>query len=256
MFHDNAFPILGLVEVFLVMGMLKYKVVTWKSVRHHAIIGFITLVLATSTASWISFILGYFVFFSSGYKGINLSRILGAVCFFVLVYWTMGDFVKEVVYAGKSEEQIQNASGREALWTAYIKGWLESPIIGHGFIVGEKGAVAAKYMAFATNTAHNMIISVLVNTGLIGLFLWIGFMWKQCKICLKYSSQKNRYALTCFPAIVAMLVNANSFPIIGSEWSPTSVPIYALLIFVFVYVPLSQREIQLEKARKYENTLL
>ena len=111
-------------------------------------------------------------------------------------------------------------------------------------------------MAFATNTAHNMIISVLVNTGLIGLALWIFFMWKQCKICLKYSYRKNKYALTCFPAIVAMLVNANSFPIIGSEWSPTSVPIYALLIFVFVYIPLSQSEFQIVKRKQYESSLL
>ncbi|MDY3268266.1 MAG: O-antigen ligase family protein [Phocaeicola sp.] len=246
-FHDNAFPILGLVELFLVMGMMRYKIVKWKYVQHHAIIGFLTLALSTSTASWISFIFGAFVFFSSGYKGINIPRIIGAILLFSIIYLAFGDFVKEVVYAGKSEEQFQNASGREALWTAYIKGWLESPIIGHGFIVGEKGAVAAKYMAFATNTAHNMIISVLVNTGLIGLGLWIFFMWKQCKICLKYSYRKNKYALTCFPVIVAMLVNANSFPIIGSEWSPTSVPIYALIIFVFVYIPLSQSEFQIVK---------
>lgn len=248
-FHDNAFPILGMVEVLLVIGIIKYDIKKKHEILHHGVIGFLTVIFSTSTASWISFILAVFVFLSSGYKGINVPRILGAVLLFTIIYWFFGDFVKEVVYAGKSEEQFQNASGREALWTAYIKGWLESPIIGHGFIVGEKGAVAAKYMAFATNTAHNMIISVLVNTGLIGLILWILFMWKQCKICLKYSYRKNKYALTCFPAIVGMLINANSFPIIGSEWSPTSVPIYALLIFVFVYIPLSQKETQLEKSK-------
>jgi len=113
---------------------------------------------------------------------------------------------------------------------------LESPVIGHGFIVGEKGAIAAKYIAFATNTAHNMMISVLVNTGLVGLFIWLYFLWKQCLICWSYSLKKNSYALTCFPAIIAMFVNANSFPVIGSEWSPVSPPIYALIIFIFVYI--------------------
>lgn len=48
--------------------------------------------------------------------------------------------------------------------------------------------------------------------------------------------KKNPYALTCFPAIIAMFVNANSFPVIGSEWSPVSPPIYALIIFIFVYI--------------------
>lgn len=255
-FHDNAFPILGAVEVLLAAGVLKYGLLKWKDISHHVIIGFLTLVFATSTASWISFLIGLFVFYSSSLSGININRIIFALLIFFMGYLVMGDFVKEVVYAGKSEEQFKNASGREALWIAYIKGWLESPIIGHGFIVGEKGAVAAKYMAFATNTAHNMIISVLVNTGLVGLFMWIAFMWKQCKLCLTYSYKKNKYALICFPAIVAMLVNANSFPIIGSEWSPTSVPIYALLIFVFVYIPISQKEINIAKLKSNENTLL
>lgn len=255
-FHDNAFPILGMTEILLVIGAVKYNIKKKKDVFHHIIIGFLTLIFSTSTASWISFFIGLFIFYSSSYNGINLKRIFFAFFIFSLAYLLIGDFIKEVIYAGKSEEQIRNASGREALWIAYIKGWLESPFIGHGFIVGEKGAIAAKYIAFATNTAHNMIISVLVNTGLIGLFLWINFMWKQCKICLKFSYKKNPYALICFPAIVAMLVNANSFPIIGSEWSPTSVPIYALLIFVFVYIPLSQQKIQFEKIKLYESTLL
>ncbi len=255
-FHDNAFPILGMSEVLLAIGVIKYGIKKKKDVYHHIIIGFLTLVFSTSTASWISFLIGLFIFYSSSYNGINLKRIFFALLIFSLAYLLIGDFIKEVIYAGKSEEQIRNASGREALWTAYIKGWLESPIIGHGFIVGEKGSIAAKYIAFATNTAHNMIISVLVNTGLIGLFLWTNFMWKQCKVCLKLSKKKNKYALACFPAIVAIFINANSFPVIGSEWSPTSVPIYALIIFIFVFIPLSQQELQFKNNRQHENTLL
>ena len=72
---------------------------------------------------------------------------------------------------------MESGSGREALWMAYLRGWLESPLVGHGFIVGEKGAVAAKYIAFATNTAHNMMISVLINTGLVGMAFWIAFLY-------------------------------------------------------------------------------
>ena len=214
----------------------------WKQMQHHIIIAIVTMILGTSTASWISLIIGLFFFFSSSKKGVNVGQAIGIGVLFYGIYQLFGDMIYDIVFGNKTQEMIENGSGRKALWMAYIQGWLESPIIGHGFIVGEKGAIAAKYIVFATNTSHNMIISVLVNTGLIGLGLWIAFMWKQCQICWYYSLRKNAYALACFPAIIAMFINANSFPVIGSEWSPTSIPIYALLIFIFVYIPQSYKK--------------
>lgn len=242
LFHDNAFPLLAITQFLLILGAVRYRLSNWKQMQHHIIIAIVTMILGTSTASWISLIIGLFFFFSSSKKGVNIGQAMGIGILFYGIYQLFGDMIYDIVFGNKTQEMIENGSGRKALWMAYIQGWLESPIIGHGFIVGEKGAIAAKYIVFATNTSHNMMISVLVNTGLIGLGLWIAFMWKQCQICWYYSLRKNTYALTCFPAIIAMFINANSFPVIGSEWSPTSIPIYALLIFIFVYIPQSYKK--------------
>lgn len=255
-FHDNAFPLLAITQFLLILGATRYKLVRWRQMRHHTIAAVATIILGTSTASWISLIIGLFFYFSTSKKGINIGLAIIVAIFFYTIYQMFGDTIHRIVFGHKTQEMIENGSGRKALWTAYLKGWLESPLIGHGFIVGEKGAVAAKYIAFATNTAHNMIISVLVNTGLIGLGLWIAFMWKQCKICWKYSLKKNTYALTCFPAIIAMFVNSNSFPVIGSEWSPTSIPIYALLIFIFCYIPQSYKINRKQMLLQNESSIL
>lgn len=234
--HDNAFPLLAITEMLLLLGSVRYNIFKYKQLKHHFIVSALTIVLGTSTASWMSLIIGLFFFFSTSRKGINLGLALVVAVLFYGVYQLWGDIIYSIVFGHKSQEMIESGSGRRELWEAYIEGWKDSPLVGYGFIVGEKGAVASRYIAFATNTAHNMMISVLINTGLIGLFIWLYFLWKQCWICWKYSLRKNPYALTCFPAIIAMFVNANSFPVIGSEWSPVSPPIYALIIFIFVYI--------------------
>lgn len=234
--HDNAFPLLAITEMLLLLGSVRYNIFKYKQLKHHFIVSALTIVLGTSTASWMSLIIGLFFFFSTSRKGINLGLALVVAVLFYGAYSLWGDVIYSIVFGHKSKEMIESGSGRRELWMAYIEGWMDSPLLGYGFIVGEKGAIAARYIAFATNTAHNMMISVLVNTGLIGLFIWLYFLWKQCWICWKYSLRKNPYALTCFPAIIAMFVNANSFPVIGSEWSPVSPPIYALIIFIFVYI--------------------
>lgn len=234
--HDNAFPLLAITEMLLLLGSVRYNIFKYKQLKHHFIVSALTIVLGTSTASWMSLIIGLFFFFSTSRKGINLGLALVVAVLFYGAYQLWGDIIYSIVFGHKSQEMIESGSGRRELWEAYIEGWKDSPLVGYGFIVGEKGAVASRYIAFATNTAHNMMISVLINTGLIGLFIWLYFLWKQCWICWKYSLRKNPYALTCFPAIIAMFVNANSFPVIGSEWSPVSPPIYALIIFIFVYI--------------------
>lgn len=234
--HDNAFPLLAITEMLLLLGSVRYNIFKYKQLKHHFIVSALTIVLGTSTASWMSLIIGLFFFFSTSRKGINLGLALVVAVLFYGAYQLWGDIIYSIVFGHKSQEMIESGSGRRELWEAYIEGWKDSPLVGYGFIVGEKGAIASRYIAFATNTAHNMMISVLVNTGLIGLFIWLYFLWKQCWICWKYSLRRNPYALTCFPAIIAMFVNANSFPVIGSEWSPVSPPIYALIIFIFVYI--------------------
>lgn len=240
--HDNAFPLLGITQFLLSLGAIKYNIFSYKEMLHHIVISVLTIIVATSTASWLSLIIGLFFFFGTRQKGTNIILLIVTALLFYIVWNIFEESIFHIIFKNKTESEIASGSGRQLLWDAYIKGWKESPWLGYGFIVGEKGAIASKYILFATNTSHNMMISVLVNTGIIGMVFWLMFLWKQCKICWDNSLIENPYALSCFPALIAMLVNANSFPIIGSEWSPVSPPIYALIIFIFSFIPNYQKE--------------
>lgn len=240
--HDNAFPILGMSEFFMALGVIRYNIEKKKNMVPHLIVGLATVILSTSTATWMSFIIGLFFFYSTSVHGINIVRAIIVGAFFYTAYMMFEDTIQSIVFGHKTQEMIESGSGRRELWTAYIQGWLESPLFGHGFVIGEKGAAAAHYIHFATNTAHNMMISVLVNTGIIGMIIWLNFIWKLSKKCYDMSLRKNSFALIMFPVIIAMFINANSFPIIGSEWSPVSPPIYAMIVFIFTFMPMAMRD--------------
>ena len=240
--HDNAFPLLAITQLLLVLGAIRYGVFETKEMLHHIIISCATIILGTSSASWLSLIIGLLFFFGTRQKGVNIFLIIVTALSFYAVWNIFEDSIFHIIFKNKTTAEISSGTGRQGLWEAYIEGWKESPWFGHGFIVGEKGAIASRYILFATNTSHNMMISVLVNTGIIGMAFWLMFLWKQCKTCWDNSLRSNPYALICLPAIIAMFVNANSFPVIGSEWSPVSPPIYALIIFVFSFVPNYQKE--------------
>ena len=240
--HNNVFPLLGITQFLLTLGAIRYKIFRYKQMQHHIAISVLTIIIGTSTASWLSLIIGLLFFWGTRHKGINVVAIIIVATLFYIIWNVFEDSIFHIIFGNKSADEIRTGTGRQGLWEAYLKGWQESPILGHGFIVGEKGAIASKYILFATNTSHNMMISVLINTGIIGMVLWLRFLWKQCRICWENSLVENPYALICFPAIIAMFINANSFPVIGSEWSPISPPIYALIIFIFSFVPNYQKE--------------
>lgn len=240
--HDNAFPILGMSEFFMALGSIRYNVEKKKYMIPHLVVGMATVILSTSTATWMSFIIGLFYFYSTSVRGIKIGRAIFVAIFFYVTYMIFEEYIESVVFGHKSQEMIESGSGRRELWLAYIQGWMESPIVGHGFVIGEKGAAASRYIAFATNTSHNMLISVLVNTGILGMALWLNFLWRLLKKCYDLSLKKNAFALIMFPVIIAMFINANSFPIIGSEWSPVSPPIYAMIVFIFTFMPIAMKD--------------
>ena len=240
--HDNTFPLLAVAQLLLSLGAIKYKIFSYKQMVHHILIAITTLGFATSSASWLSLIIGLFFFYGTQRNGVKFSSLIIIAILFYFVWNTFSSNISTLIFGNKTEEMIMNGSGRQGLWEAYINGWKESPLLGYGFIVGEKGAIAAKYVLFATNTSHNMLISVLINTGIVGMVLWVFFMWKLCRICWENTKESNPYALICFPAIISVLINSTSFPVIGTEWSPVSPPIYALIIFVFYHICNYQNE--------------
>lgn len=77
-----------------------------------------------------------------------------------------------------------NGPGRFELWRESVNTWKISPIFGLGFF-GSAGAETG-----ITSEAHNTYFELLLNSGLLGLSLYLFFIYKLSKFTVK-----NKYAL-------------------------------------------------------------
>lgn len=75
---------------------------------------------------------------------------------------------------GETAEQLTSFTGRTALWEAIWKEYQKSILLGHGYFVTSETGELDVWAGPANRTAHNVLLQVLVSTGLIGtvLFLW------------------------------------------------------------------------------------
>ena len=85
-------------------------------------------------------------------------------------------FISVTQYAkrGETDEQMRSFTGRTILWEAIWDSFTESPVIGHGYFVTSKHGEIDVWEDPSNLTAHNVLLQVLVSTGLIGgiLFSW------------------------------------------------------------------------------------
>lgn len=231
-YHTNAYTMTAMIALLLICGSVRNKILDFKEVKLLFIINACMLIAGTSSASYISFIIGIIILFSTKKrKGINLGVTLLICLILYGIYYYYQDLVFDIIFHGRSTEKIENGSGRKAIWEAALKLWEQSPIIGNGFLIGERQIV--HYIGLAVISAHNSFISVLVNTGIVGILIFILFILKWFYKVYSYL-RTNRYACVLLPAMTATIVNCNAFPAIGSDWNYVAPSVYALIAFVFI----------------------
>ena len=74
---------------------------------------------------------------------------------------------------GQTADQIADFSGRAEMWEVMWHSFLDSPIIGHGYFVTSKTGNLLVWYLEGNWTAHNMMMQVLVTTGIVGFLLFI-----------------------------------------------------------------------------------
>lgn len=231
-YHTNAYTMTAMIALLLIWGGIRNKILNFKEVKLLFIINAIMLIAGTSSASYISFVIGIIVLFSTkNKKGINLGITLLICLILYGIYYYYQDLIFDLIFHGRSTEKIENGSGRKAIWEAAFKLWEQNPIIGNGFLVGERQIV--HYIGLAVISAHNSFISVLVNTGITGMLIFVIFIFKWFYKVYHYL-KTNRYACVLLPAMIATVVNCNAFPAIGSDWNYVAPSVYAMIAFVFI----------------------
>lgn len=225
--HTNVYTITAFTGMLLSIGCIKNKLFTWKELFLPLTICTIAWVAGTSTASYISAIIGGFILFSSGKKGVNVYRTIVVCIIMYIAFYFAEDKIYSFIVGDHSQEALETGTGRDKIWMAAFALWEESPIVGHGFIVGETG------LAIGQKSAHNSFISALVNTGIIGITLFALFIYKW-GMKSYISSRKNVYASIIFPVIIAICVNLNACPVLGSHWSYVTDTMLLIVAVTFI----------------------
>lgn len=79
---------------------------------------------------------------------------------------------------GADAEQLARVSGRAELWEAIAEEVAAAPVLGHGYFVTSRKGVLDVWDGPSNRTAHNILLQVLVSTGLIGTALFLAAMFQ------------------------------------------------------------------------------
>lgn len=230
--HTNSYSVSAMIGTILAIGLKRcYHT---KYINYFIVANLIPLILGTSSGTYISFICGMLVLLSSNKNGIKVMQSIVVVCIAYLMYSLIGEYVYEFVFYGKTEDAIEGGTGRFEVWEQFIQGWKLSPWLGHGFIVGERNLflLGGYEMIFS---AHNGYLSVLVNTGIIGIIIFMIFILKTIMSGLNRAQIKNpaqAEATILFAAFCGILVNNMSYPLCGSDWNHTFPPMMCVIIML------------------------
>lgn len=233
--HTNAYTMSAMIALLLSLTCIKLNIFSFKSLKYIIILNGIMIIMGTSGASYISTIIGLLFLLATNKKGVS---IIGVTLFSLILYYIYDAFSEDIIhllFPGRSIESIESGTGRSKIWEACFRSWEQSPILGKGFIVGER-SLSNFGLGHNALSAHNSFMSVLVNTGLIGIFFFLFFLikwfWKVYTL-----GKKNTYANALFPAMVAAIVNCNSCPALGTDWGYVASCMYCLIAISFIYLP-------------------
>ena len=137
-------------------------------------VGLVTLVAAQSRTSIVAFVVAVAVqllfarrFAILGVVVAFASAVLSATAFF--------DVAQRYLMRGQSQELFTSLSGRTQGWESAWALFLESPIVGHGFVAAARVDILG---AAGASTLHGAVFDVLVGVGLLGFIPWaIAIAW-------------------------------------------------------------------------------
>lgn len=218
--HTNSYSFIAAVLAALALTAVKTGEKTVSQVKWSLFLGILGVVLGTSTGSNVAFAMALCFIFCASKKSVNLFLVLLLPLIGVFIYEFFFQELLHLLAPGKSMESIMSGTGRMRMWSVYLDAFKQSPWLGYGFCIGEK---AGRFFGYRyTLSAHNGYISVLVNTGLSGAFIFGMFILSWILGILKQISLSNKYAFPVIAAFIVIMVNNMSVPTIGSQWGALS----------------------------------
>lgn len=129
---------------------------------------------------------------------------------------SLTDFAQKVMFPGKSEQQIENLSGRKRMFVVYVEAILDQPVLGYGF--GTLARVGSRFGSQDVRSAHNGYFEVALGTGAVGgaFFLaWLFLLGREMRAALRHRPPG---AVGSIAAMTALAVNNLTTPAFGGPW--------------------------------------
>ena len=147
------------------------------------------------------------------------------------------------LFPDKSVEQIKSLHGRTDMWGNYYRGFQERPLLGYGFPTGEKRVhVLDDGTAFGTASAHNAIVSVAINTGIMGLVIAGLATLRLLGATGQSLSRGSHGGLTLTCVLATGFLNSLSYPVLGSHWYWPTTIVMGMVGFGVYYVWPPERD--------------
>lgn len=230
--HTNSYSVSGMIGFIIALGLK--RTYNPQYINYFIIANLFCLIMGTSSGSYIAAICALLILLSTNKKGINLGLAIFVILITYLIYKLAADTIYSLVFYGHSTEAIEGGTGRYEVWGQFIEAWKSSPWLGYGYVVGERNLALMGGMEHIFS-AHNGYLSILVNTGIIGSLIFSIFLLKTLFRGFSKAQTNNvaqPLAIIFFAAFCGILVNNLSYPLLGSDWNHTFLPMMSVLIIM------------------------
>ncbi len=215
-FSDNVlgYYYIPFIAVCLVIDQIKIKKIskiTWAII----FLSIISLVRAWSAKAIIGiFLISIYILFIYGKK---ISKVFNLA--FVLITYLCAEI--GLVFFNIQErfsfliERIlkkdASLTGRTGLWYSSINNIKQSPLYGYGVTKGGNILLNTTFVGSQTHAAHNLILEIIMQTGIIGLILWSMFVVLSLAKRKKHIKvEGNSYYMLLFFAYIILIMQLSS----------------------------------------------
>lgn len=196
MFNDNSNGIgvkMAIASLYLIDHTLnnKYKKI-YKPYYLLLLIPIVSLLIATaSRVAFISFFLGIVLFFTLQKTRKIYSKLM-IILFGFLVIIIGFNYLQQtdstILFRLNQSANEGNLSGRDEIWAGYMPTIIQNPIFG----VGMSGKSSSSIKYFGRDwSPHNVFIEILLYSGIIGLFIFLIFLYYFYKNAYLYYKNHN-----------------------------------------------------------------
>ncbi len=151
--------------------------------------------------------------------GDRKSKVLAfaSVCVLTIsmLFFGAEDVIQNTLFRGKAGIGWEYTTGRDQMWTLGWELCMRSPLIGYGFVTGERDMLS-EMMGQSAHSMHNMLLSAFMAVGILGPLLLSMYFLGTWMLCLPKAIPPSwRFVFT--GTIVMVLVVAMTDPGLGGR---------------------------------------